>query len=89
VLSWEGKRHEVTKRSVVLGRSKDADVQVNDPNVSRRHAELRPRGDQWMIADLGSTNGVTVNGQRIEQAQLLRAGDRIEVGTTRMTFELE
>ncbi|HEY4280261.1 MAG TPA: DUF3662 and FHA domain-containing protein [Conexibacter sp.] len=84
-----GKRMVVGAGGATIGRSRDCDIVLNDGNVSRQHAEVRPRGDGWMIADLGSTNGVTVNGSRIEQAQLLRAGDRIEVGTTRMTFELE
>jgi pSer/pThr/pTyr-binding forkhead associated (FHA) protein len=50
---------------------------------------VRPRGGGWFVADLGSTNGVTVNGARIEQAHALRPGDRIELGTTVLTFELE
>jgi hypothetical protein len=89
LLVADGKRMVVGAEGATIGRSRDCDVVLADGNVSRHHAEVRPRGDGWMIADLGSTNGVTVNGTRIEQARLLRAGDRIEVGTTRLTFELE
>lgn len=89
LLVTDGKRMVVGAGGATIGRSRDCDVVLADGNVSRRHAEVRPRGDGWMIADLGSTNGVTLNGTRIEQAQLLRSGDRIEVGTTLLTFELE
>ena len=73
----------------MLGRSREADVMVDDPNVSRRHAEVRPSGGSWIVRDLGSTNGVKVNGRRIQGAQSLKRGDVIELGTARVTFELE
>ena len=73
----------------VLGRSREADVVVDDPNVSRKHAEVRPSGGSWIVRDLGSTNGVKVNGRRIEGPQSLKQGDVIELGTARVTFELE
>ena len=56
----------------VLGRSREADVVVDDPNVSRRHAEVRPSGGSWIVRDLGSTNGVKVNGRRIQGPQSLK-----------------
>ena len=56
-------------------------------NVSRRHAEVRPSGGSWTVRDLGSTNGVKVNGRRIDGAQSLRPGDRIDVGTSQLTYE--
>jgi hypothetical protein len=73
----------------VLGRSRDADVQVDDQNVSRKHAEVRPSGASWTVRDLGSTNGVKVNGRRIQGAQSLRSGDTITLGTSDIVFELE
>src|ERR671915_386276 len=73
----------------VLGRSRDADIVVDDPNVSRKHAEVRPSGGSWIVRDLGSTNGVKVNGRRIQGPQSLKRGDVIELGTARVTFELE
>jgi len=72
-----------------LGRSRDADITLDDPNVSRRHAEVRPSGGAWIVRDLGSTNGVKINGRRIDGAQSLKHGDLIELGTSRATFELE
>src|ERR671922_1916191 len=64
----------------VLGRSREADVVLEDPNVSRRHAEIRPSGGSWIVRDLGSTNGVKVNGRRIQGPQSLKPGDTIELG---------
>ena len=58
-----------TSARVVLGRSKDADIQVADPNVSRRHAELRQEGATYWLVDLDSTNGVEVEGQAREAAE--------------------
>jgi pSer/pThr/pTyr-binding forkhead associated (FHA) protein len=57
--------------------------------VSRKHAELRPSGASWTVRDLGSTNGVKVNGRRIQGAQSLRSGDTITLGTSDIVFELE
>ena len=73
----------------VLGRSRDCDVQLQDQNVSRHHAEIRPSGGSWIVRDLGSTNGVKVNGRRIQGPQSLKRGDEIQLGTTTVTFDLE
>ncbi len=73
----------------VLGRSREADVIVEDPNVSRRHAEVRPSGGSWIVKDLGSTNGVKVNGRRIQGPQSLKRGDTIQLGTSEIAFEQE
>jgi hypothetical protein len=84
-LTVAGRKHEITSRSVVLGRSREADVRVADVNVSRRHAELRQEGATYWIVDLGSTNGLEVNGTRVDRARL-RDGDRITVGATEVVF---
>ena len=73
-LDWNGKQHELDKRRVVIGRSKDCDIQVADPNVSRRHAEVRQEGAAYWVVDLDSTNGIEVNGRRQKRAKL-RHGD--------------
>ena len=88
VLSWEGKRQEVEKRRVVIGRSKDADVQVTDPNVSRRHAELRQEGATYWLVDLDSTNGVEVGGKRVKRLKL-EDGSRFTIGSTEIVFTRE
>jgi pSer/pThr/pTyr-binding forkhead associated (FHA) protein len=63
-------------------------VVLSDPNVSRRHAELRREGDGWKVVDLGSTNGVKVNRRRVDEARL-RPGDTITLGLVDLTFELD
>jgi hypothetical protein len=73
----------------VIGRSRDADVVLEDPNVSRHHAEVRPSGGSWIVNDLGSTNGIKVNGRRVNGPQSLKRGDVIELGTSRVTFDLQ
>jgi Protein of unknown function (DUF3662)/FHA domain len=87
-LSWDGRRHEIEKRRVVIGRSKDCDIQVADPNVSRRHAEVRQEGAAHWVVDLDSTNGTEINGRRLKRAKL-RPGDTITVGSTELVFERE
>jgi hypothetical protein len=85
----DGRRMVVGRTGAVIGRSRDCDIVLADANISRRHAEVLPTEDGWSINDLGSTNGVAVNGRRIARAAPLRAGDEIELGTTRLRFELE
>jgi hypothetical protein len=72
----------------VIGRSRDCEIALDDAGVSRHHAQLRPQGGGWTIEDLGSTNGVLVNGVPIHGAQPLSAGDRVELGSTEIVFEL-
>ena len=83
----DGTRHELAKPAVVLGRSRECDITLADPNVSRQHAEVRREGDAYWIVDLDSTNGVEVNGRRVETKRLEPA-DRIVLGRTELTFEL-
>jgi hypothetical protein len=87
-LSWDSKQHEIEKRRVVIGRSKDCDIQVADPNVSRRHAEIRQEGSAYWVVDLDSTNGTEINGRRLKRAKL-RSGDTITVGSTQLVFQRE
>jgi hypothetical protein len=88
LLLSEGRRNVLSGDRVVIGRSRECDVVLSDPNVSRRHAELRRDENGWHAVDLGSTNGVKVNGRRVDQV-VLRDGDRITVGVSDLTFELE
>jgi hypothetical protein len=89
LLLIEGRRMVVGPAGVSLGRSRQCDVVLDDPNISRQHAEIRPRGGSWVLTDLGSTNGSSINGRRIEQPELIKPGDEIELGTLVLTFELE
>ena len=87
-LEVNGERRELTQRRVVVGRSKDTDIQVPDPNISRRHAEIRQEGATYWIVDLDSTNGLEVNGRRLKRAKLAD-GDRITIGSTEIRFVRE
>jgi hypothetical protein len=87
VLEVNGTRHPLQPPGLVIGRGSEADLRINDPGISRRHAQIRvnPAGPRMQIdiIDLGSTNGILVNGQRVRQA-VLQEGSRIEIGSTRM-----
>ena len=84
-LTLEGKTHELTMPRAVLGRSKDCEIQLADPNASRRHAEVRlEEGSYWLI-DLDSTNGTELNGKRVDRGKLA-VGDRITIGETEIAF---
>src|SRR5437667_10769287 len=83
-LTYNGTSREVDQQKIVIGRSRDCDIQLADANVSRRHAELRQEGASFWIVDLGSTNGTEVNGKRIKRAEL-RDGDKIMLGSTEIT----
>ena len=87
VLEVNGVRHPLQPPGLVIGRGSEADLRINDPGISRRHAEIRVSGRgaalDVEIVDLGSTNGIIVNGQRVRQASL-GLGSRIEIGSTRM-----
>src|SRR5947209_9339440 len=88
LLVGEGKRTVLAGSRVLIGRSRECDIRLDDPNVSRRHAELRRDNGGWVVADLASTNGVKVNGRRVEE-HALRAGDEITLGLAKLTFERE
>jgi pSer/pThr/pTyr-binding forkhead associated (FHA) protein len=86
LLEWDGGRFELRGQTTVIGRSSDCDLRIEDPNVSRRHAEIRRAGAAYTLTDLGSTNGTEVNGQRIRETSLMD-GDEIRLGTSRIRFE--
>jgi hypothetical protein len=86
LLMWDGRDLTLDKGVTVIGRSSGCDIVLDDPNVSRRHAEVRRLGEGYSLVDLGSTNGTEVNGQRVGETSLMN-GDVIGVGTTRLTFE--
>ena len=87
-LTFDGSRYEVKQQRVVIGRARDCDIQLADANVSRRHAELRQEGASYWVVDLGSTNGMEVNGKRVKRAKLAD-GDTITLGSTDLTFGRE
>jgi hypothetical protein len=84
-LSVNGEKYEVSKRRMLIGRSKECDIQIDDPSASRRHAELRQEGTAYWIVDLDSTNGLEVNGMRTQRAKLDH-GDKVTIGSTDIAF---
>jgi hypothetical protein len=84
-LTVDGERYEVDKRRMLIGRSRECDIQIEDPSASRRHAEVRQEGTAYWIVDLDSTNGLEVNGMRTQRAKLDH-GDKITIGSTDIVF---
>jgi hypothetical protein len=88
-LDINGERLPLAPPGIVVGRGNDADLRVNDPGVSRRHVEFRvtedANGPRVSVHDLGSTNGVLVNGKRVESATLVD-GAEIRIGNTTLTL---
>jgi hypothetical protein len=89
VLDVNGEQLPLSPPGIVIGRGNDADLRIDDPGVSRRHVEVRvidaAGGPQVSVHDLGSTNGVLVNGRRVEQAPL-DDGATIRIGNTVITL---
>lgn len=86
VLEVNGIRHPLTEPGFTLGRGTDADIRINDPGISRLHARVSVHGQarpEVTIEDMGSTNGIIVDGRHVRSAPL-REGSRIELGNTRM-----
>ncbi|PRH79118.1 peptide-binding protein [Streptomyces solincola] len=71
---------------LLIGRDPANGLRLSHESVSRRHAELVPHGGLWVLRDLGSTNGTTVNGQRVTGPVVVRAGDIVAFG--HMVFTL-
>ena len=83
------KQYLLTKDKTIIGRGSNCDIVIDDPGISRKHARIVVLGEgeeqQIAIEDLGSTNGIVIDGQRVRQADL-RPGSRIEIGSTRMSI---
>jgi hypothetical protein len=89
VVSLDDRRYVLDGPRATIGRSKEVECVLRDPNVSRRHAELRRSATgEWTIVDLGSTNGVKINGRRVASGRL-SPGDQVVVGSTNFTFDIE
>ena len=82
-----GQRIDIDTEPVTIGRLPECTVAVNDSNISRRHAEVRPGPGAYVVSDLGSTNGTMVNGVKIAGEHRLTDGDIISVGATHIRFE--
>lgn len=89
IVSVDGRRYVLEGPVAVIGRSRECDCVIEDQNISRRHAELRRNSSgDWMVSDLGSTNGIKVNGRRVESSRLA-PGDEVTLGTATFVFDIE
>jgi hypothetical protein len=77
--------YPLAKDALSIGRLDSCDIVLSDAGVSRKHAEVRREGDEWVVVDLNSTNGTVVNGRAVRRHRLAE-GDRIEVGETTIEF---
>lgn len=88
VLDIDGQRYSLNAPSIVLGRSSEADIHVEDTGVSRRHLEIRTANGVTSAVDMGSTNGSYVNGQKVSGSTELTDGSTITMGRTKIIFRL-
>lgn len=80
--------YELSGREFAIGRSSSNQIVLTDASVSSHHARLTPRADGFVITDLGSRNGTTVNGERVTGSRLLRGGEAIGIGEALLDFEM-
>ncbi len=82
----QGLLHNVGEEPLNMGRDTDCTIQILDKGASRKHAEIFRIGEMCFIRDLKSRNGTFVNDEKIEE-ELLREGDRVQIGSTVIVFE--
>ncbi len=84
----EGRRFELKEDQpeVVIGRNPDCELPLDDQNISRRHCLIKRSWHGFSAQDLGSKNGVLVNGEQISGAKMLRDGDEVQIGGIKLTF---
>jgi hypothetical protein len=85
----QGASFPLPKEAVTIGRDSEADITIKDPEISRRHARISWQAGSYVIEDLGSTNGTTLNGVKITGIQQLNPGDTIEIGQSILTLQLQ
>ena len=88
LLAISGRRLLLPPGGGTIGRSRDCDVVLEDSGISRHHAEIRPTAEGWEIEDLGSTNGIVVNGLQVRGREPLHGGEVIAFGSTEAVFEI-
>lgn len=88
VLDIDGQRYSLNAGSIILGRSAEADILIDDTGVSRKHLEIRTQDAVSSAVDLGSTNGSYVDGRRVNGTAPLHDGSTITMGHTQITFRI-
>ena len=83
-----GQRFALDREEILIGRGTGCHIQLKDPKVSRKHAQITIKAGQLTIEDLDSTQGVLINGERVEECQL-KDGDRVQLGDTQLQVEFE
>ena len=78
--------HDIDKPVVRVGRDDEMDIIIDNPSVSRRHAEFRQEGESWVIEDLGSSNGTFMGGDKLEAAVSVQMGDEVGMGKFSIVF---
>jgi DNA-binding SARP family transcriptional activator len=87
VLIVDDRRIPLDRTVTTIGRRADRTIALDDTRASRSHAEVRRRGDGYVVVDTGSTNGTRVNGTRIDEPTALQPGDEITIGSTVLRFD--
>ncbi|HEX4109177.1 MAG TPA: DUF3662 and FHA domain-containing protein [Solirubrobacteraceae bacterium] len=88
IVTLRGRTYPLPPSGAVIGRSRDCEVILDDTGVSRHHAQISLGTDGWTLRDLGSTNGVLLNGRPLARPAVLMGGEEIELGSTVLTFEV-
>jgi hypothetical protein len=88
VMDEPNQKYELGEEEIIIGRLPECDIQLAANNVSRRHARLMFRNEEYQIEDLNSTNGIYVNGIRIEKC-ILRNHDLLDIGGVKILFNEE
>lgn len=86
--SQAGMSFPITGNQMLIGREEGLDIILQDPEASRRHSRVSWQANQYVIEDMGSTNGTFVNGVQITTPQILNPGDSIGIGQTALVFQV-
>lgn len=78
--------YDLDKDIIVIGREDDVDIVIDNPSVSRRHAQVRREGAAWVVEDLGSSNGTFLHGEKIAAPKAVKEGDEIGFGKFSVVF---
>ncbi len=78
--------YDLDKETILIGREDDVDIVIDNPSVSRKHAQIRKEGAGWVVEDLGSSNGTFLHGEKISSAQPVKEGDEIGFGKFSVVF---